>query len=299
MMLPLLTKFRKMKLLNKILLQIFFYLRLHNIIEKIRTLINGYHYTIITYHSFTNEKADPFRINAGIFEEQIKYLKENYNIEPLGNLIKLIKSGKTPKKNYICITIDDGFLDNYEIAYPILKKYNVPATIFITSRLIEETNAVSKQPPAILEQETNPVCKDDPDIYRLPDMPMMSWDQLIEMSDNNIEIGSHTLHHPILTKVPLDVAASEIKLSKKEIEEKTNRKVNLFAFPNGQKGDYDNDCCNLVKEAGYDGACIIEYGTNYFFDDLSRLKRITVSNMSITQFALKVSLVLSAPKEFC
>ncbi len=278
---------------KKIFKFIIYNLKVYKFVELVRSIVKGKYFTVITYHSFTDNphNENDFRMHADIFENQIKFLKKNYNIESLGNIIKLIKNGEKLKKNYVCITIDDGFLDNYEVAYPILKKYMVPATIFVTSRLIRGTNE-------ILNKSDAPACSklNDSSVYRLPEMPMMSWDNIKEMSNGIIEIGSHTLNHPIVTKVTFEVAKEEIKLSKKEIEENINKQVTLFAFPNGQRGDYNDTCCDLVKDAGYDCACIIEFGTNYDDVDLYRLKRITVSNMSIPQFALKVSLILSAPK---
>ena len=92
---------------------------------------------VLIYHRVTELKNDPqlLAVNPSNFEDQIKYLKENYNILSLKELIECLKKKKVPSKSVV-ITFDDGYLDNYNQAYPILKRYQVPATIFVSSGMI-------------------------------------------------------------------------------------------------------------------------------------------------------------------
>ncbi len=80
-------------------------------------------------------KFDP--LNPQIFEEQIKYFVENFEIISLKHLNRMILNGDIPEKA-VAITIDDGYKDNYKFAYPILKKYSIPATIFLSTGIIDQ-----------------------------------------------------------------------------------------------------------------------------------------------------------------
>jgi len=90
---------------------------------------------VLMYHRFskTNEYG---KLNVDIFDLQLRELKDNFNVLSLSTVCEELKQGKTPL-NTIVITIDDGYNDFYNYAYPLLKKYNLPATIFITSNFID------------------------------------------------------------------------------------------------------------------------------------------------------------------
>jgi peptidoglycan/xylan/chitin deacetylase (PgdA/CDA1 family) len=91
---------------------------------------------ILRFHRI-NDNNDPFlsAFSTKMFEKHIKYLKRKYTILPLENIINEFAQGK-PLHNAVAITFDDGYRDNFLYAYPVLKKYAVPATIFLTSGLI-------------------------------------------------------------------------------------------------------------------------------------------------------------------
>jgi peptidoglycan/xylan/chitin deacetylase (PgdA/CDA1 family) len=108
-------------------------------------------------------KSDPqlLAVSPFNFEQHIKYLKENYNICSLSDLVESIKSKKILPKS-VAITFDDGYADNYYNAYPILQKYDAPATIFITTSMIGNNSGfwwdmleilLSNEIPNVLEIE--------------------------------------------------------------------------------------------------------------------------------------------------
>lgn len=97
------------------------------------------HIVILIYHRIAPKEDIGFLkpLNPKIFEKQIEYLKQNYNIISLPELQDLVKNKCIPKEKTAVITVDDGYKDNYLYAYPILKKHNVPATIFLSAGNIE------------------------------------------------------------------------------------------------------------------------------------------------------------------
>ena len=93
---------------------------------------------ILTFHCITNDCFDPLYMNikVSVFEEMVQYLKKRYNIISLEKAVDLLKSKDTAPENTIVMTFDDGYRDNYINAFPILKKYGVPATIFLSAGVI-------------------------------------------------------------------------------------------------------------------------------------------------------------------
>jgi len=183
---------------------------------------------ILTYHNFTTEEGSSYKINITKFEKQMGYLAaHNYSVISLPELLAGIRTGQLPPKP-IAITIDDGYKSTYTLAYPVLKKYNFPATLFIYTNFIEKNNG------------------------------SLTWEEIREMTKNNIEIGSHTLSHCNLLKYKknenyetyLARIKKEIFLSKEILESKIKKKIKFFAYP---YGTYSPIIKNLVIQAGYEG----------------------------------------------
>lgn len=107
---------------------------------NLRRKISKSQVIILVYHRI-GPMTDKWSINPmlhpKLFEEQINYFSKNFKIIPLNNLSEMITEGTIPEKAVV-ITFDDGYKDNYEVAFPILKKYNAPATIFLATGPIEE-----------------------------------------------------------------------------------------------------------------------------------------------------------------
>lgn len=115
----------------------------------------------------------------------------------------------------------------------------------------------------------------------------VSWKQLKEL-DGLIEIGSHTLTHPILSRVATDRAEIEIVESKKHIERNLDREVTAFAYPNGTHGDYAAREKEILRESGYRYAVTCNVGFNAFDADLLELNRVVVQH-DFARFVKEVS----------
>jgi len=94
---------------------------------------------ILCYHRINDDHFDPLCMNikVRVFEEMVRYLKKKYNIISLEKAVDLLKNKGDMPENTVVITFDDGYRDNYINAFPILKKYGVPATIFLTAGVID------------------------------------------------------------------------------------------------------------------------------------------------------------------
>ena len=210
---------------------------------------------ILTYHNFTTEEGDSYKINITNFEKQMNYLAtHNYSVISLSELLTGLRVGQLPLKPVV-ITIDDGFKSTFTLAYPVLKKYNFPATLLIYTDFIEK-NSFS-----------------------------LTWEEIREMTKNNIEIGSHTLSHCNLLKYQenenyetyLDRIRREIILSKEILESKTGGKVKFFAYPYGVYSPIIKD---VVIQAGYEGILNANSMSNNLNADPFSLNRQIISGKS-------------------
>ena len=117
---------------------------------------------------------------------------------------------------------------------------------------------------------------------------MMTWDQARAMSKTGIEFGAHTVSHPILSKTGDKELEKEILESKQRIEEMTGQPVSLFAYPNGEAGDFDQRAIDLLKTSGFIAACSTIYGVNNGIKAPFVLKRIPAFRQPLSSFGCRL-----------
>ncbi|MCX5700703.1 MAG: polysaccharide deacetylase family protein [Candidatus Omnitrophica bacterium] len=207
--------------------------------------------TVITYHSIAAiaDEDDRLTVLPKSFNRQMQFLKDHkYNVISLERLGELIKSKKAPDKT-IAITFDDGFKDNYLYAYPVLKRLNFPATIFI---IVDKVGSSGKR---------------------------LTWEEIKEMQGSGlITFGSHTLSHPYLTEINSEAELKrQIFDSKKILEQKLGVPVDVFCYPSGRFNAHIKD---LVVQAGYKFAVGTTLGKRFSNFDPYLIKRVRISASS-------------------
>ena len=117
----------------------FYFLQLHRLFQ----FINRKTAIILMYHGFTDKKSHESienykgnHINIVLFRSQIKYIKKNYTVISLDQYIESCTKGERLPKKSIIVTIDDGYKSNFTLAFPVLKEFDIPATIFLTTKFI-------------------------------------------------------------------------------------------------------------------------------------------------------------------
>lgn len=211
-------------------------------------------------------------ITADFLEHTIlEYRQKGYIFVNLDEVVDIIEKGNT-KHKFVCFTFDDGYRDNYEIAYPIFKKYNIPFTIYVTTDFYEQKALLWWY---VLED----LCVTDEEflayrekIFNLKtdqiESAFKEWfpgrnysfadavnkmaltvAQIRELSDSGLCcIGSHTVTHPRLDKLTQEEQRYEISTSKNKLEAVVGKQVEHFAFP---YGCYNSDTIPIVAECGY------------------------------------------------
>lgn len=283
---------------------------------------------ILTYHRFS-ERASEAATSARAFSEQLEYLRAHYTILPLSTMARSLAEGSPLPRACAAITIDDGYRDAREIAFPLLRKYEAPATLFVVtdfldrktwlwtdklrfltfnapagsrevalpnrtlpielngraSRLLaaDRVNSALKALPEDAKQEAIDLVAEQFGIELPPGPPEefgpISWDEAREMDGAGVEIGSHTVTHPILTHVEGERLSFELKQSRARLEETLGREVNLFCYPNG---DCDSSVRAEVARSGYLAAVTTEEGLNE-----TRLSGSRLNEAGADLFALK------------
>jgi peptidoglycan/xylan/chitin deacetylase (PgdA/CDA1 family) len=206
---------------------------------------------ILTYHRFGYENNTLF-VTPENFSKQMGYLeRRSYRVISLTELAEGIKSNKIFPHNTVVITIDDGYKDNFIYAYPILKKHNFPATIFIIPSRIGKKN------------------------------DFMNWQDVKIVLRDKILIGAHTINHAFLPSIKEKSALwNEIKGCKKEIENITRSRVDHFCYP---LGFFNDEVKRLVEEAGYMSACSTNRGKYRSNKDVYQLNRVKVTNSDMNK----------------
>ena len=104
--------------------------------------------TILAYHrvlDIAEEDSFPFDIelvsaSVSAFTSQMQYVKQHFTPMSFASLLQCLDRGGPPPPGAVIITFDDGFADNYYNAFPVLKKFNIPATIFLSTGYIDNQN---------------------------------------------------------------------------------------------------------------------------------------------------------------
>ena len=160
----------------------------------------------------------------------------------------------------VIITLDDGYLNNYQQAFPILKKHGARAVIY---PILSDIGRCAVTWPGATEQSP---------------ADMMTVSQIQEMSSFGIEFGSHLLHHRRLTDMSETEQLNELTASKSGLEALTDRPVLSIAYP---YGDYDEDVVQRTRNAGYRYAVTTDPGSNPSLSDPLRLKRYTAKGCKL------------------
>ncbi|OUL28411.1 glycosyl transferase family 2 [Nostoc sp. T09] len=225
---------------------------------------------ILMYHRVApmgTKKMDRYRVTPQAFEEQLQYLRDTGFYSVGWQKWQLAMATRQPLPGRaIAITFDDGYLDFYEYAWPLLKKYNFTVTVFLVAERVGTSNSWDEA----YEEE----------------VPLLGWREIHQLQSEGVEFGSHAATHQPLTALSLTEIVQEGARSRAILERALNLPVKTFAYP---YGDCDRVVEHLIGACGYTLGLSCRSGLSQFGDRPLSLPRIEVMGSdSLQEFIRKI-----------
>ncbi len=200
------------------------------------------------------------------FARQMKHLKRHRIVVSLADVVAHAKGEKRLPERSVAVTFDDGYADLVPTVLPVITRYRIPVTVFLTTDLTEQTN--SKQ------------------------IPRITWDDVrLLRASGWVTIESHGKTHPHLPALSVEEVRAQLVDAKKDIERETSTTPSYFAYP---YGDRSPEVEEEVKAAGYEAAFSITEGFVRKGSELLHLPRIQVdATMSPLLYRLRLTPALT------
>lgn len=185
---------------------------------------------ILQYHHVSTSTPRITSVNIDEFRAHMDYLRDNgFTILPLEDIVAALRNGDPLPDRSAAITFDDGYRNNYDAAFPLLREFGWPFTLFISSGLVGSNDAL-----------------------------YLNWNQIRDMAANGATIANHGIGHLYLLAREdgeddaawLQRIEREIVTAEERIEQETGQSHKLFAYP---YGEYDRTIQDLVAHLGYTG----------------------------------------------
>jgi len=197
--------------------------------------------TVLLYHRVTDEARDNLSVGVAQFERQMLLLRRFCHVVPLRQALEMEVVPRT-RRPLVAVTFDDGYLDNFTYAAPILRRAQVPCSFYVTTGILESDAAF---PHDVLRGNSG--------------LKVLNWAQVRTMSQWGFEIGSHSVSHLDCVAAPKQQLEAELAESALRIRRETGADSLVFAYPYGGAHQMNSERLGLVRSAGYAG-CLAAYG---------------------------------------
>lgn len=275
---------------------------------------------VFTYHHVNYHKGDLVTISPEEFEAQLRYLNsEGYTTLTADEFVGYLKRERKDLYKAVLLTFDDGYLDTWVYAFPILKRYKMKATLFLVTSWVTEgekrpnledvwegrlnerdlpfipthSQAVSDLRPQTSDHglrtsdfglQTSEAGLWDKEIG------VLTWEEVREMETSGvIDVQSHShFHKPLPQKGEegwRERLVEDLRTSKKLIEERLEKRCLYLCWP---WGNYNNEVLQLARDAGYEGFFTTERGINTRATDIVAIKRIDVKKGNTSWFVSRL-----------
>lgn len=216
----------------------------------------AYHLPILGYHRVGTFRDDHVpTVSAQAFERQLAFLaRHRYRVLTLEEVVELLERGAPMPRRSVVITFDDGYEETHTVAWPLLKRFGFPATVFVTPGEVGTPG-------------------------------FLSWGQISDMVRDGLTIGSHTMRHSYLPLVKPDRLPEEVVESKRVIEAQIGRPVQFLSYP---VGGFTPEAQQVVRQAGYLAACTTNRALTRDRIDRFALRRIKVTERDANPLLLWV-----------
>jgi peptidoglycan/xylan/chitin deacetylase (PgdA/CDA1 family) len=249
----------------------------------------------------------PSFITRTNFEWQLRYLSQRASVLSLAEALSRLEAGNLPR-GAVALTFDDGYANNLTLAYPILRKFRIPATIFLVTHCVETGDFFVFDRPRFLHQngsnggdnaqlverfwrsyrrgpldaalaESAPwwgQVSETITVEQRDSLRPLTIDEIKNADPDLIEFGAHTHRHPLLRFEPAEQREWEIQTSVARVNAWTGQPVRFFAYPNGKPGEFDEFDKKVLRSCGIKAAFSTVVGFNRKGQDPFEYRRIGV-----------------------
>jgi peptidoglycan/xylan/chitin deacetylase (PgdA/CDA1 family) len=220
---------------------------------------------VLAYHSVADCEYK-HSVSPRDFERQMAYVKKRFITLSLDEFIAVVDGKKTIDRDAVLVTFDDGIEDNYTNAYPILKKYDIPSIIFLTTCFVSKIHGGG--------------------VHKFQ---FLSWEQMKKLESKGlVKIENHTHSHPLLASLKERELDEELEVSNALIWQNLQKQCCALAYP---KGDYNDEVIEKVKEK-----FILAFTTDGGYVDMCNFHRYKIPRILISKDVnfIKFRMVLSA-----
>lgn len=227
--------------------------------RRLSRLVTSNHAWIVAFHRVDDLGfPDPLTCGTSEFADYCAFFARTFRVVPLSQ--QLDQLGREQCGGTLSITFDDGYLDNFENAAPILERFGLPATFFVATGFIG----------------TDHVAWWD---RSLPNAPRwMDWDQVRSLHARGFEIGCHTVTHANLGSVSPETALQEITDARDRLHTELGTDADLFAYPYGGTANMNAENLLVVKASGVRCSLSCHGGVNPIQADPFSLRRIPINS---------------------
>jgi peptidoglycan/xylan/chitin deacetylase (PgdA/CDA1 family) len=230
----------------------------------------------VFHHIRDGAAGDSLSIAVAMFERYCRFFRQHFRVISLPELVSKLERGERLHRE-LAITFDDGYLDNFENAAPILERYSLPATFFVVS------DWMGSSVVPWWDRESGEAPR------------WMSWDQVRSLHRRGFDIGGHTQTHADLGLITGEAALREIVGAHKALSDHLGAPAVTFAYPYGGRHNVTEANRKLVRDAGFRCCCAGFGGHNVSGSNPFHINRVAVSSWyaSPHQFGFEVALGLS------
>ena len=223
--------------------------------------------------------ADVLSKPTRAFRDDMQYLARRYECLTLRELVDRLNSGVPITRKIAVVTFDDGYGDNYSMAFPELLRAGIPATFFVATGFIGTERSFVHDRRALAR---GAAARDD--------WAKMSWDDLREMQNAGMEIGSHTVDHVNMGQSEEATIRGQALESLAALKRELGPGKRGFCYPWGGPWDTSEIAGKVLGESGYYAAVTTMPGTVRRNDDLLKLRRVDVGNGHFTRVATRAAI---------
>lgn len=235
---------------------------------------------VLMYHHISPVKGDMVTVDPEVFDAQLAHIKEaGYRVLDLDEAVGFAKGVIEVKEKSIAITFDDGYLDNYVHAFPLLKKHGIKAAVFIVTDWVDKASSrpgpaaavesFSRKPPTHAESKA---FIDGGEAWKA----VLGWEMIEEMKESGlVSFYSHTATHRSADQIGGEELRRELASSKASIEKRLGASCRYLCWP---KGRYTKEGIDEAKAAGYTALFTTKPGVLKKGEDPFEIKRIVIKD---------------------